>query len=112
MDWESATTGDPPLDPGWVLVGWQDAGEADIHASYIDWSTFPSRAEMAARYAEKTDLDVANLPFYMALALFKLAVTMEGWYFRFVNGQSSLPSHKAMETIVSGCSPVPPFSQA
>jgi aminoglycoside phosphotransferase (APT) family kinase protein len=98
VDWESATIGDPLLDLGWVLAGWQDAGETGTHASYIDWRDFPPRAEMAARFAARTRLDVTNLNFYMTLALFKLAVIMEGWYFRYINGQSSHPSHQAMET--------------
>jgi aminoglycoside phosphotransferase (APT) family kinase protein len=102
VDWESATIGDPLLDLGWVLAGWQDPGEAQTHASYINWSRFPPRAELAARYAEKTGLDVSSLPFYMALALFKLAVIMEGWYFRTLNGQSDHPSHKEMEFVVPG----------
>lgn len=103
VDWESATIGDPLLDLGWVLSGWQDEGEAlATHAYYFDWSGMPPRAEMAARYAEATGLDITALPFYMALALFKLAVIMEGWYFRYLNGQSSHPSHKSMETVVPG----------
>ena len=51
-------------------------------------------------YTSKTGLDVRALPFYMALALFKLAVIMEGWYFRHLKGESSHPAHKAMETEV------------
>lgn len=99
VDWESATIGDPLLDLGWVLASWQDADETlASHTSYFDWAGMPPRAEMAARYAAKTGLDVADLPFYMALALFKLGVIMEGWYFRYVNGQSNHPTHKNMET--------------
>ena len=98
VDWESATIVDPLLDLGWVLAGWQDAGESGTHATYVDWAGFPPRAEMAARYAAKTGLDISNLNFYMALALFKLAVIMEGWYARYLSGQSTHPSHKAMET--------------
>ena len=100
VDWESATIGDPLLDLGWVLAGWQEPGEGTTHATYVDWAGFPPRAEMAARYAAKTGLDVRALPFYMALALFKLAVIMEGWYFRHLKGESSHPAHKAMETEV------------
>jgi aminoglycoside phosphotransferase (APT) family kinase protein len=98
VDWESATIGDPLLDLGWVLAGWRNPGEGQTHASYIDWSGSPPRAEMAARYSAATGLDVANLHFYMTLALFKLSVIMEGWYFRYRSGQSTHPSHAAMET--------------
>jgi aminoglycoside phosphotransferase (APT) family kinase protein len=102
VDWESATIGDPMLDLGWVLAGWQEPGEAETHATYIDWNDFPSRKEMAQRYATQTALNIGNLNFYMALALFKLAVIMEGWYFRYKNGQTDHPAHKAMETVVPG----------
>lgn len=100
VDWESATIGDPLLDLGWVLAGWRDAGEDETHASYVAWDGFPQRKEMALRYAEKTGLDVKKLDFYMVLALFKLAVIMEGWYARYLAGQSTHPSHQAMETVV------------
>lgn len=102
VDWESATIGDPLLDLGWVLAGWQEEGELPTHATYIDWRPFPPRAEMALRYAQRTSLRVNNLNFYMALALFKLAVIMEGWYLRYQNGQSIHPAHKEMETVVPG----------
>lgn len=102
VDWESATIGDPLLDLGWVLAGWHEEGEIDTHATYIDWRSFPPRVEMAERYAAKTALDVSALPFYMTLALFKLAVIMEGWYLRHLKGESKVEGHKAMETAVPG----------
>ncbi len=102
LDWESATIGDPLLDLGWLLAGWHEEGELPTHATYIDWRRFPPRHEMALRYAQRTSLRVTDLNFYMALALFKLAVIMEGWYFRFINGQSTHPAHKDMETAVPG----------
>lgn len=102
IDWESATIGDPLLDLGWVLAGWQEEGELPSHATYIDWEGFPTRKEMAIRYAHRTSLKITDLNFYMALALFKLAVIMEGWYFSYKNGKSDHPSHKEMETVVPG----------
>ena len=38
----------------------------------------PSRAELAARYADGTGADLSALPYYQALALFKLAIILEG----------------------------------
>jgi len=38
----------------------------------------PSRAELAARYADRTGADLSALPYYQALALFKLAIILEG----------------------------------
>jgi aminoglycoside phosphotransferase (APT) family kinase protein len=48
----------------------------------------PSRAELAARYADATGRDLTNLPFYCVLGLFKLACVMEGSYARFTAGTS------------------------
>ena len=41
-------------------------------------TAIPTRAEMANRYAERTGRDLSALPYYEALALFKLAVILEG----------------------------------
>ena len=44
---------------------------------------------MAARYAERTGRDLAALPYYEALALFKLGVILEGTYAR--NAAAGVP---------------------
>jgi len=100
IDWETATIGDPLLDLGWMLAGWQEEGEPPTHASYMDWTDMPSRAAVADRYASATGLDVSGINYYVALALFKLAAIMEGWYFQYVNGRSTLPAHGMMKTMV------------
>lgn len=100
IDWETATVGDPLLDLGWMLAGWQESGEEPTHASYMDWTGMPTRQEVAERYAEATGLDVSDINFYIALALFKLVAIMEGWYFQYVNGRSNVAGHAAMETMV------------
>ena len=38
----------------------------------------PTPAKLAARYAERTGTDLSALPYYEALALFKLAIILEG----------------------------------
>lgn len=100
VDWEMATIGDPLLDLGWMLAGWQEPGEEESHANYIDWTSMPRRQTLAARYAEKTGLSVAQLPYYMALSLYKLAIIMEGAYARYRAGKSSHPIHASMEQAV------------
>jgi aminoglycoside phosphotransferase (APT) family kinase protein len=100
VDWEMATIGDPLLDLGWVLAGWQDPGEAPTFADYIDWQWMPPRAELAARYAAKTGLALDHLPYYMALAMYKLAIIMEGAYARYKTGKSDHPLHAKMEADV------------
>lgn len=100
IDWEMATIGDPLLDLGWMLAGWQEPGEAPTHASYMDWTDMPGRAAVAERYGRVTGLDVSGVDYYVALALFKLAAIMEGWYLQYLSGRSKNPGHAAMETMV------------
>lgn len=97
IDWESATIGDPLLDLGWMLAGWQEPGEEAGFASYIDWRDFPDRRALAERYARATGLSLQALGYYMALAMFKLGIIMEGAYARYVKGRSTLALHARME---------------
>ncbi len=101
VDWESATIGDPLVDLGHLLGGWEDETSGPTWAKFTDFRLgFPSRAEIASRYAQLTGLSVDRLDFYIALALFKLGIIMEGAYARYTAGKSDLPQHKAMETTV------------
>ena len=97
VDWESATIGDPLLDIGWMLALWQEPGEEPVHTPYIDYTALPSRAQIAARYASQTGLDLSALNFYMALALFKLGIIMEGWYAKYKRGETAHRAHAESE---------------
>ncbi len=80
VDWDTGTIGDPLLDLGHLLARWTEPGEEpaigvwDIEVR----DGLPSRAELAARYADRTGADLSALPYYQALALFKLAIILEG----------------------------------
>ncbi len=80
VDWDTGTIGDPLLDVGHLLARWTEPGEQpaigvwDIQVR----DGLPSRAELAARYADRTGADLSALPYYQALALFKLAIILEG----------------------------------
>ena len=80
VDWDTGTIGDPLLDLGHLLARWTEPGEEpaigvwDIEVR----DGLPSRAELAARYAARTGADLSALPYYQALALFKLAIILEG----------------------------------
>ena len=83
IDWDTGTIGDPLLDIGHLLARWTEPGEEpviDVQAGGTEG--YPTRAEMAARYAERTGRDLAALAYYEALALFKLAIILEGSYAR------------------------------
>jgi aminoglycoside phosphotransferase (APT) family kinase protein len=80
IDWDTGTIGDPLLDLGHLLARWTDPGEEPAIGVW-DIETrdgLPTRAELAARYAERTGADLSALPYYEALALFKLAIILDG----------------------------------
>ena len=58
VDWELATLGDPLADLGWLLAFWREPTDEPhllpILSPVMEQPGFPSRAELAARYAEQT----------------------------------------------------------
>ena len=94
LDWELATLGDPLADLGYLVATWSDA---DSPPTVLDLSPvtrgdgFPSREELAARYAERSGRAVGNLAWYQVLALWKAAVFCEGLYGRFLHGETADP---------------------
>ncbi len=94
VDWELATLGDPLLDLGWVLGSWWEAGDPDGKRPLVaPWEDFMSRAELAGLYGELTGRNLGELPWYFALACYKLACLLEGTYARSRTGQ--MPAHVA-----------------
>ena len=49
-------------------------------------SGFPTREELAARYAERSGRDLSQLDFFVALGYWKLAIILEGVYARYAAG--------------------------
>jgi aminoglycoside phosphotransferase (APT) family kinase protein len=84
LDWEMSTLGDPFTDLGSLLSFWSAEDDPDvvtaarIVAPVTAAEGFPSRAEVVARYAERTGFDVADADWYQAFAHFKLAVVCQG----------------------------------
>lgn len=81
LDWELATVGDPLFDVGYFLASVPEAGSLrspteDLGTAMLE-EGYPSRKELADRYADRTGRDLANLDWYTALALWKLAVLYE-----------------------------------
>jgi aminoglycoside phosphotransferase (APT) family kinase protein len=90
VDWEMSTLGDPLADIGLTLCYWAQAGDRqdwldiNVGASVTALPGFFTRAQFAARYAELTGRDVADLSYYVAFGYFKLAVVLEGIHARFL----------------------------
>jgi aminoglycoside phosphotransferase (APT) family kinase protein len=83
VDWDTATIGETLMDLGHVLARWDDVGEEPTalgSADNPDRSGLATRAELAARYQERTGFDLAHLRYYEVLSLFKLSCIMEGHY--------------------------------
>jgi aminoglycoside phosphotransferase (APT) family kinase protein len=83
VDWDTGTIGDPLLDIGHLIARWAEPGEEPVLGEQAGGSEgYPTRRQLAARYAELTGRDLTALPYYEALALFKLAVILEGTFSR------------------------------
>lgn len=84
LDWEMSTLGDPLADLGILLVYWSQADDeaardlGNVVQSATVLPGFPDRAEVARLYAERSGLDLTDLPWYVAFAFWKLAVVVAG----------------------------------
>jgi aminoglycoside phosphotransferase (APT) family kinase protein len=81
LDWELATIGDPLLDVGYFLASYPEPGEPrtptqDLGAASTE-PGYPTRAELAERYAAAAGQDLSNLRWYTVMAMWKLAVLYE-----------------------------------
>ena len=56
---------------------------------------FPTRAEMIARYEERSGRAMTDITWYQTLALWKATVFMEGNYKRAISGSTDDPVLKA-----------------
>ncbi len=87
VDWELCTLGDPLADVGLLLVYWADRKAPVSLGQPANLAPgFPTREELAARYAERSGRDLSDLDFYVALGYWKLAIIIEGVYRRYRDG--------------------------
>ena len=88
VDWELCTLGDPMADVGLLMAYWPDPEQAEVALGQPANLApgFPTRAELAARYAERSGRDLADLDFFVALGYWKLAIILEGVYARYAAG--------------------------
>ena len=91
FDWDMTTLGDPLVDLGTLLGYWAEAGDAADRSptnSLTNQPGFPTRRELAERYAARCDVPLARIRWYEAFALWKTAVVLQQIYIRFVRGQT------------------------
>jgi len=107
VDWEMATIGDPLADLGYLLTFWRNPDDPSMGLEDDAWAIsqlpgFPRRAWLIERYAQRTGVDVGNLNFYQVLAVWKLAILLEGSYKRLKDGMADDPWFESLETGVPG----------
>ena len=90
VDWELSTLGDPLADLGFLLMSWSDARGPILEGGLTAETDlgFPSRAELAELYAQRSGRSIAALDFYIALAHYKSAVIFEGIHSRHLAGHT------------------------
>ena len=95
FDWDMATLGDPLIDLGTLLNYWPDPSDPPeaSRASYpgLTGLGLPTRAEITARYAARTGVDIAAVRWWEAFALWKTVVVVQQLHRRWVRGESTDP---------------------
>jgi aminoglycoside phosphotransferase (APT) family kinase protein len=95
IDWELSTIGDPLADLGYMCAAYVEANDPPLgqweHSGITRQPGFLTRAELVARYEERSGRPMGNLSWYQAFALWKSAVFMEGNYRRATLGMSDNP---------------------
>ncbi|HEY1711814.1 MAG TPA: phosphotransferase family protein [Solirubrobacteraceae bacterium] len=94
LDWEMATIGDPLADIGYMMLHWAQAGDDKSRLAMhtvTDRPGFPTRRELVARYEERSGRWVSSMDWYVALAMWKASVFMEGNYKRAMMGTTDDP---------------------
>ncbi|MBI5667134.1 MAG: phosphotransferase family protein [Chloroflexi bacterium] len=104
FDWDMCTLGDPLSDLGALLTYWSQPDDPPyLQAAAmmpVGDDRFMTRAELVARYAEKSGRDVSNIHFYHALGLFRLVVIAAQIYVRYQRGQTQDARFDAFRTMI------------
>jgi aminoglycoside phosphotransferase (APT) family kinase protein len=99
LDWEMSTIGDPLADLGYLCTLWVDRDDPSGGMFELNGVTreegFPLRAELVARYEERSGRSMTDIRWYQTLALWKSIVFMEGNYKRAVAGTTDDPYLKS-----------------
>jgi len=95
FDWDMTTLGDPLIDLGTLLNYWPDPSDPPeaSRASHPGLTRLglPTRAEITARYAARSGVDVAAVSWWEAFALWKTVVVVQQLHRRWVRGESTDP---------------------
>lgn len=101
IDWEMTTIGDPLLDVGWALLGY-DGENPRTEGFYADLAGMPTRSELLAHYEQVSGLSTENIDYYLVLANWKLGIVLEKTY------AASVTSDKVDPAIAAAMGPMIP----
>jgi aminoglycoside phosphotransferase (APT) family kinase protein len=91
FDWDMATLGDPLVDLGTLLHYTPSKDDPPAIQGAVRLPAgfeLPTRAEVAARYAERTGTDVSGITWYLAFARWKTATVYQQLANRTLRGES------------------------
>jgi aminoglycoside phosphotransferase (APT) family kinase protein len=92
FDWDMTTLGDPLVDLGTLLNYWPDPADPESmdrgNHPGLRAMGLPTRAEVTARYAARTGIDVGAARWWEAFALWKTCVVVQQLHRRWVRGES------------------------
>jgi aminoglycoside phosphotransferase (APT) family kinase protein len=95
FDWEMSTIGDPLADVGYLCMMWSQEGDPTEGMASLNGVTraegFLTREELVARYEAGSGRSMQDARWYLALALWKAIVFMEGNYKRAISGATDDP---------------------
>jgi aminoglycoside phosphotransferase (APT) family kinase protein len=92
LDWELATLGDPVADFSYLAMQWVMPADGGAGLGGLDLARLgvPSLEDIVARYSERSGVAVeANLNWYFAYNLFRLAGIVQGIKKRLIDGTAS-----------------------
>ena len=95
FDWDMTTLGEPMIDLGTLLNYWPDPSDPPnagrvSHQGLLDMG-LPTRAEIVARYTERTGIDTSAARWYEAFAQWKTGVVIQQLHRRWEKGESTDP---------------------
>jgi aminoglycoside phosphotransferase (APT) family kinase protein len=95
LDWEMSTIGDPLADLGYLCTLYVDRDDPSLGKFELSSVTrdegWPMRAELVARYEERSGRSMTDIRWYQTLALWKSIVFMEGNFRRASEGMTDDP---------------------
>lgn len=102
LDWELATLGSPLADVGWLVASWRPPGDTEprILQAPSTMEGFPGVDEVLIAYRDAAGRDLADLPYFIALAEWKWACINVGIHRRY--SQKLMGSATVDLTLVEG----------